>query len=60
MADVEQGEAEWLLDTIEGLFDFYLLLPADLRVKQDALNKKLREADSIPLLQEAGRAPCLW
>ena len=44
MVDVEQGEAEWLLDTIEGLFDFYLVLPADLRVKQDALNKKLKRS----------------
>ena len=42
--DVEAGEAEWLLDTLEDLFDFYFVAPAITQRKKDALNKKLKEA----------------
>ena len=42
--DVEPGEAEWLLETLEGLFDFYFVQPALLKKKRDALNGKLAEA----------------
>lgn len=42
--DVEPGEAEWLLETLEGLFDFYFVQPALLKKKRDALNAKLAEA----------------
>jgi len=41
---VEPGEAEWLLDILEGLFDFYFVQPAILQAKRDALNKKLKDA----------------
>ncbi len=41
--DVEHGEAEWLLDVIETLFDFYFVQPAILKAKKDALNKKLTD-----------------
>jgi hypothetical protein len=44
VVDVEPGEAEWNLDTLEGLFDHYYVQPALLKAKQDALNKKLAEA----------------
>ena len=47
--DVEPHEAEWLLDTLEGLFDFYFVHPAKLQQKRDALNKKLQEANKPPL-----------
>ena len=47
--DVEPGEAEWLLDTLEGLFDFYFVQPAILERKRDALNKKLEEAGKSKL-----------
>jgi hypothetical protein len=40
----EPGEAEWLLDTLEGLFDFYFVQPATLQKKRDALNAKLVDA----------------
>lgn len=40
---VEPGEAEWLLDVLEGLFDFYFVQPAVLQRKKDALNKKLED-----------------
>ena len=51
--DVEPGEAEWNLDTLEGLFDFYFVQPAQLARKRDALNKKLMDAGK-PLLKEPG------
>ena len=47
--EVEPGEAEWLLDTLEGLFDFYFVQPAKLEKKRDALNRKLKEAGKPPL-----------
>ena len=42
--DVEDGEAEWSLDVLEALFDYYFIQPAMLKKKKDALNEKLREA----------------
>lgn len=44
IVDVASGEAEWLLDVIEGLFDFYFVQPAELQRKKEALNKKLTDA----------------
>ncbi len=41
---VELGEAEWTLDTLEGLFDFYFVQPARTQERRDALNKKLADA----------------
>lgn len=42
--DVEPGEAEWNLDVLESLFDFYFVQPAEIQRKRDALNAKLKEA----------------
>lgn len=47
--DVEPGEAEWNLDVLESLFDFYFVQPAQLRAKRDALNAKLQEAGKPPM-----------
>ncbi|MGD0115877.1 MAG: DUF4145 domain-containing protein [Dehalococcoidia bacterium] len=47
--DVEPGEAEWALDLLEGLFDFYFVQPAMLQRKRDALNQKLAEAGKPPM-----------
>ena len=47
--EVEPGEAEWTLDTLEGLFDFYFVQPAKLEKKRDALDKKLEAAGKPPL-----------
>jgi hypothetical protein len=41
IVEVEAGEAEWLLDSLEGLFDFYIVQPAIIARKRAALNKKL-------------------
>lgn len=46
---VEPGEAEWNLDVVEGLFDFYFVAPARAQKKRDALNQKLREAGKNPM-----------
>jgi hypothetical protein len=42
---VEAGEAEWNLDVLEALFDFYFVQPAKLQQRKDALNQKLRDAN---------------
>jgi Domain of unknown function (DUF4145) len=46
---VEMGEAEWTLDVLDGLFDFYFVQPAILRARRDALNAKLSDAQKPPL-----------
>jgi hypothetical protein len=47
--DVEPGEAEWTLDVLEELFDYYFVLPAAIQKKKDAFNKKLQEAGKPPM-----------
>lgn len=42
--DVEPGEAEWNLDVLEGLFDFYFVQPAETQKRREALNAKLKAA----------------
>ncbi len=42
--DVEPGEAEWNLDVLEFLFDFYFVQPALSKRRRAELNKKLKEA----------------
>jgi len=42
--EVEEGEAEWNLDVLESLFDFYFVQPQLLAKRKADLNKKLREA----------------
>lgn len=49
IVEVESGEAEWLLDILEGLFDFYFIQPAELQRKKEALNKKLTDAGKPPM-----------
>jgi hypothetical protein len=46
---VEPGEAEWNLDVLESLFDFYFVAPAATKAMKEALNKKLAEAGKQPL-----------
>jgi hypothetical protein len=46
---VEPAEAEWNLEVIEALFDFYYVQPARAKAKRDALNKKLDDADRKPI-----------
>jgi hypothetical protein len=46
---VEPGEAEWNLDVLEGLFDFYFVQPEIAKKKRAALNKKLDDAGKPPM-----------
>lgn len=48
---VEAGEAEWNLDVLEELFDFYFVQPEISRKKREALNEKLKDAGK-PLMKE--------
>jgi len=49
IVDVETGEAEWLLDVLESLFDLYFVRPAQLAAKLAAVNKKLADAGKPPM-----------
>lgn len=46
---VEPAEAEWNLDVLEGLFDFYFVQPAKAQAKIVALNQKLQTAGKPPI-----------
>ncbi len=41
IVDVEDGEAEWLLDVLEELFDYYYVAPVKAAARRTALNAKL-------------------
>ena len=49
VVDVEPGEAEWNLDVLDGLFDFYFVQPAILKSRRAALNEKLNTAGKPPI-----------
>ena len=42
--EIESGEAEWNLDVLESMFDFYFVQPALSKKKREILNAKLKEA----------------
>lgn len=44
IVEVEEGEAEWTLNVLEQLFDFYYVAPDELEVKRQSLNVKLKAA----------------
>jgi hypothetical protein len=50
IVEIEPGEAEWNLNILEGLFDFYFVQPKILKKKIKNLNKKLKDAGK-PLLK---------
>jgi hypothetical protein len=52
---VERGEADWTLDVIESLFEFYFILPARLRRRQDSLEETAYAAppEETPIAQPA-------
>lgn len=47
--DVEPGEAEWTLDVLDSLFDFFYVQPAEHQRRLDALNSKLKAAGKPPV-----------
>jgi hypothetical protein len=49
IVDVEPGEAEWNLDVLEGLFDFYFVQENKLKEKKEKLNQKLQDVGKPPM-----------
>ena len=49
VADVEEGEAEWLLELLQDLLDAFFVAPAERKLRRAALNKKLESAGKEPL-----------
>ena len=49
IVDIEPGEAEWNLDILEGLFDFYFVQPHKLQEKREKLNQKLKDVGKPPM-----------
>ena len=49
IVDIEPGEAEWNLDILEGLFDFYFVQPHKLQEKREKLNQKLKDVGKPPI-----------
>ena len=47
--DVEPEEAEWNIEVLDTLFDFYFVGPEKEKQKKAALNKKLKDAGKNPL-----------
>jgi hypothetical protein len=43
VVEVEPGEAEFLLEVLDGVFDFYFVQPERARKQREALQKKLDE-----------------
>lgn len=49
IVDVENGEADWILDVLEQLFDYTFVQPVRLQVRKDELNKKLAALGKDPI-----------
>ena len=49
IVEVEPGEAEWNLDVLEALFDFYYVRPSIEKKKREELDKKLTDAGKPPM-----------
>jgi hypothetical protein len=49
VAEVEEGEAEWLLELLDELLDFFFVAPAKREVRRKALNEKLEAVGKRPL-----------
>lgn len=49
IVDVESGEADWLLDVIEALFDFAFVQPIRLEERKKNLNQKLKSLGKPPM-----------
>ena len=54
IVDVEEGEAEWLLEVLEELFGHYYVAPARAAARREALNKKLEDLGKPTLKQPKG------
>ncbi len=52
IVDVEPGEAEWLLDVLESLFDFAFVQPKRLEERKQKLNDKLKQIGKPPMKEQ--------
>jgi hypothetical protein len=50
VVDVEPGEAEWLLEVLESLFDFAFVQPKRLENRRNQLNAKLKSIGKPPMI----------
>lgn len=58
IVDVEPGEAEWMLETLEELFDHFYAKPAEAKARQAALAVKFADAKKLkPSASQAGGNP---
>lgn len=51
MIGVEEGEAEWLLEILDALFDYYFVQPALAAARANKLNSKLQSANK-PIMKQ--------
>ena len=56
IVDVEPEEAEWCLDTLEVLFDFYFVRPADIKRRMEAVNVKLADTGKPQMPVDGSRS----
>ena len=49
IVDVEDGEAEWLLDVLDSLFDYVFVQPTLLEKRKKHLNEKLKKLGKPPM-----------
>lgn len=52
IVDIEPGEAEWLIEVIEALFDFTFVQPVKLQRRRKQLNSKLEKLGKPPMKQK--------
>ena len=52
IVDVEPGEAEWLLDVLESLFDSAFVQPKRLEEREQKLNDKLQQIGKPPMKEQ--------
>jgi len=57
LSGVEPGEAEWLLDLLQSLYDLYFVEPARMQRKQDALEESIAPPESNEPLAAPEAAP---
>lgn len=54
IVDVEYGEAEWILEVLEMLYDFYFVQPIKLQKRQEELNAKLKALGKPEMSKASG------
>jgi hypothetical protein len=57
IVDVEENEAEWLLEVLEELFGHYYVAPARAALRREALNKKLADLGKPELKKAVTKKP---